>query len=203
MIITGPIGAGKSSVCRKIMEKEDYGYIPEYIEEEGGEDMLGRYKEKKISDSVFQRYILDHFERKLMEIKRERVLIERSPEEGAVIFFVRTRENEEDYERLVERAHNIQDRYMINAKSRGSRVVQIDTSKKSIEEVASLILDYIKANKRDEKEGFIFYLKADKRVCLQRIKNRGRSAEKDLSEDFLEILMKKYEDYLQPSIFLY
>lgn len=200
IIITGQIGAGKTSVCRELLKNEDFGFIPEFIEdEEDGTEMLRRSSEKEISVFEFQNYILDHYERKLQVTHDKRILMERAPEECALIFFACNDNDKEKLQKLLNRAQYIQNKYSIKVQSSGAAVIQIDTSNKTVEEVASVILNYLKTN---QNSGIIFYLTASKQMCVQRVLQRERMGEKGFNEEYLEIVQKKYDEYLKPDIIL-
>lgn len=125
--------------------------------------------------------------------------MERAPEECALIFFACNDNNKEKLQKLLNRAQNIQNKYSIKVQSSGAAVIQIYTSNKTVEEVASLILNYLKTNQNN---GIIFYLTASKQICVQRVLQRERMGEKGFNEEYLEIVQKKYDEYLKPDIIL-
>lgn len=185
IIISGAIGAGKSTVCQLLSNTKRYAYIPEYIDEAGGLEMLGKFKEKKISDYVFQKYILTYYEKKL-DKHDSIVVIERSPVEGVAIFFPAQKYPKEAAE-LIEKAKNLEKFAGVFEKC----VVWINVDNRTPEMITDIIQDFL-----EKYDGNImFYLRASAKTCLRRIRIRGRREEKEIDLEFMNKMVDEYDKY--------
>lgn len=197
IVITGPIGAGKSTLCSLLEQKLNLEYIREYIDLENGENMLAKFKNGEISNQVFQDYILDCFDSQLQQSKTKVVIMERMPQEGPIIFC----NNDKS---ILDKASKLQMKYFKKTNN-PMRVITVINSGQSPKKLMNEVLGRIFGTKYvsydnikilEKTSGVIIYLKTSSEICLNRIKLRNRAPEKSISINYLDVMNRLYDQYI-------
>lgn len=197
IVVTGSIGAGKTTICKLLVEKLKLPFIKEYIDlDNNGEKMLCKFKSGIVSNKEFQRYILENYKQQLDIYKKEVVIMERLPEEGGKIFC-------SDPNVLVE-ALVLQEKYDIY--SSNATVITVDVANKTPSKIADEIICKIfdspfptfdLVQKRILDLGIVIvYLKSTPELCKSRIEKRNRKGEDDLTIEVLQNMCDSYEKYI-------
>lgn len=197
IVITGPIGSGKSTLCSLLEQKLNLEYIREYIDLENGENMLAKFKNGEISNQVFQDYILDCFDSQLQQSKTKVVIMERMPQEGPIIFC----NNDKS---ILDKASKLQMKYFKKTNN-PMRVITVINSGQSPKKLMNEVLGRIFGTKYvsydnikilEKTSGVIIYLKTSSEICLNRIKLRNRAPEKSISINYLDVMNRLYDQYI-------
>ncbi|EAX95787.1 hypothetical protein TVAG_353990 [Trichomonas vaginalis G3] len=198
IVITGPIGAGKSTVCNLLSKYLSCDYITEYIDQKGGPEMLEKLKSGIIPNEDFQEYVLGTFNRQLQESKSKVIVIERLPEEGSFIFGGGDKT-------VLRRAIEIQEIFGIQGSSGKMKVVTIINHGQGPLDVLNEILISIFGTNTVTNEDFehfaqstgvVVYLKTTPATCIERIKIRNRGPEQSITLNDMAQMCNTYEKYI-------
>ena len=206
IFFSGGIGVGKTTIMNgfKIMlNKSSYFIVREYIDYHPiiGDLLLSALKRKEISDFAFQNYILDCYESQLIKIKNEQIiLVERHPIEALEIFVARCNAKMTDNEKtqLKDRIDFICEKFNLPYLS-DCNFNEYDTSlfsaKSIIDSLNVKINEAVSRNINTKIYGDICYLTSTYEDVEKRIRERGRPSEKNISVDYVRMILKYYDDY--------
>jgi len=199
ILITGPTGVGKSSICEVLLQELNNAvYVEEYVSEIMGKEMLGMYLNKKISDITFQHYILDYYTRTFESIKEcDYKIFERIPDDGLLCFSnlanIKGDLSDEDFLALSKRIREIVNKYNIPSYLNldGSKIYHLKSD--TIMNVAAQILSIIRLTDSNSKpKSIIIFLDNDDEEIVRRIHKRGRHGEENYTTEDLKFFTNHY-----------
>lgn len=187
IILEGGIGAGKSWMLNHLAEYYTKKYnedqvvkLPEYIEEKEGKLMFNKYKNQKISEEIFQWYILSYWNRVLDKKQEARIrLIERGPSAGFAFTSKEAFCTERGWREFKEALHECVNKYI----GKDFRMF-VFTQRQPVEEIVRVI-------EQSGSRNIIIFFFFDIPTMLSGILERGRPEEKAISAEYLVELNKR------------
>ncbi len=205
LVITGGIGAGKSTACQLIKELFEMHGIPintirEYINyDPNGQQVLADFISGKISNFMFQNYILDTYKLQCAENRRNGItIIERPPEDSIACFANITYSNTnelvfEQLEKLWSKVKNIVD---VNDLPSYNDFDETQTVGLVSRDLFKTINDIISIIDSDLAEGvskrIVVLVVKDVKQTKNRIAKRGRECESSYSDEYLNTINNFY-----------
>lgn len=194
LVITGAIGAGKSTLANNIFEyfKNQYqsiAMIPEYIDGmRNGNMMLSKFIEGQLSPKEFQKYISMAIDILNYETRDNTFRIfERTPIENAEIFVP----NSDAYEDTKADAELLHKKYNIPLVP-GPYCVKVDANLGE-EDVFNEVKKIVESDLKQKKRQRVIFLSVDFETALNRINKRNRKAEKSYTHEYLKTIIERYE----------
>lgn len=189
VVVTGPIGAGKSTVTEALSKRFGFPRIPEFVETQvDGLRKLEDWASGKLSDADFQRYIVDSYDKSCSITSNCRTRIfERSPWDGYQIFS-RMHEGLED---LVNRANEVMERWSIPAPR--PEVVKVVNAEESPAEVLGVCERVVEKDLAEGNQSRVIYLRISGRTSRRRTLLRGRSGEDSYGLQYLSEICRRYD----------
>ena len=195
IVVTGPIGAGKTTLVNKLIKyfKErnaDLGIVHEYIDGmEDGAEMLSKWLGGEITHEAFQDYLIDAYDYLNYNVYDQSIrLFERTPVEGAVIFSQGT----SVYEKTLNGSASLHDKYSI-PDPRIDEPYIIDATR-TIEEVFQAATKIIEDDLINQTRKRILYLRIDNDTGYKRVNKRSRDGEEAYSKEYLSLIIHRYEE---------
>lgn len=208
IVITGPIGVGKTTTYNKVLEYlESLGYqvitIREYIDGPWStlsQALLEKYLAGEMTDDMFQNYIQCHyinsFSNCVKPDKKCIFLFERCMSDSIAIFCNNANKNG----KLNDLAFTLMYRNCINVDSEHGAPnyflknfdfskIKTDTTDETLESIKQIINNDIKNGIHNRVIG----LYNDANVCFDRIQKRSRNGESSYSLDFLKMNCGAYD----------
>lgn len=205
LVITGGIGAGKSTACQLIKELFEMHGVPintvrEYINyDPNGQQVLADFISGKISNFMFQNYILDTYKLQCGESKKSGItIVERPPEDSIACFANITYKNTNelilgDLEKLWSKVKSIID---TNDLPSYNDFKETQTVGLLSRDLFKTINDIITVIDSDLAEGvskrIIVLIVKDVRQTKNRIAKRGRKCESNYSDEYLSTINNFY-----------
>lgn len=198
LAITGPIGAGKSSLIKNLKKKLNCSIIPEYIDGDPifGLEMLKRFIDGKISSLTFQSYILDYYANIICNENNYEniVLLEKLPYDSVYCFgyvaFKNGNLTKQEFDVLVEKLQKINANFPNYKES--LIVIESDTSENVLNKTLKIINEDIKNNIKHR----VIYLRCNLETCKERIAIRNRSGEDNYPDNYLQQIIDFYEQFV-------
>lgn len=192
IVITGPIGAGKTTIARAVSNQYGFQFVPEYIDgHPQGQRALESWRSGEITLDEFQEFII-----RAQEMINERVescqarVFERSPVENALIFSV----GSSCYEKTLHDSERIHEMFGIPDPRDTESVCVVDASR-PIEvvmlDVFSIICGDIYGTDRTQSR--VIYLRLPPDECERRIRQRGRPSEESYTGSYLKMVCDRYD----------
>lgn len=204
LIITGGIGAGKSTICqiiKTLFEEENFSVKPiyEYINyDPQGEAMLSKFLNKEISNTTFQNYILDIYDKQYSEVGSEQIIITERPLEDSIACFANITYQQRngisinELLTLWDKTNNIIEKYQIP----GYNDDKTSTSYIKSNSIVSNLVNIIETIHDDLTNGvnkrIIVLLVDNVKTTQARISKRGRSSESSYSDEYLTTINNYY-----------
>ena len=194
IVVTGPIGAGKTTLVKKLInyflnQQADLGVVPEYIDGmKNGPTKLADWLSGKITQEEFQDYLLDAYDYLNHKVYNQKIrLFERTPIEGAIIFSQGTN----IYEKTLHGSAQLHDKYSIPDPQ--IEVPYIIDASQTIEEVFQAATKIIEEDRMTQTRKRIIYLRIDDETVYNRVNKRSRKGEDAYSKDYLSLIINRYE----------
>ena len=194
LVISGPIGAGKSTMLKMLKyhfrkKRLNFAIVPEYLEGmKTGKAMLNEWTQGKITLSEFNHYVMDSIDILNKRASHSRIrIMERAPIENATIFADKD-------ENLLIQANNIHHKYNIPLVTDQHCPISILNANNEAERVFRDIVDVIDDDFSSDVPERVIYLRISAETSRNRVTDRGRKEEQAYSEDYLRSIVKKYED---------
>ena len=205
--ISGPISAGKSTILQLfymlcIKYGFEVGVLQEYINSDPtiGSELLGRFILGKTTNTTFQNYILDTYRDSYHKIKSDAniIMMERVPDDSILIFANITNRNKpEDMNELsLYTLYNKMLEYdkTCDFPSYLDSDTHIESFIGNIDDVLLSIIDIIVNDIKTGIKKRIIGLKVDVNTCIQRIKRRGRKEESNYDPNYLNQIIRAYDE---------
>lgn len=201
IIITGSVAVGKTTAMNALCDKLDKCHVnwikvPEYIDMmEDGLDMLNKYLSRKISSFKFQKYVIDYYNKFLMNLNvngDEVLIFERSVDDAISCFskieFDQGRLSLSEYNSLYEMAYNINTNYNLPSYFLLDNGFDF-TCLKTDDDVSGIVLSRMLCN--DRKNIIVGLYNSDKE-CLERVNDRRRPGENSYNINSIHNFNKCY-----------
>lgn len=194
ILITGPVAVGKTCMCdllsNYLNEENKYNIfkVPEYLVREEGPSLLKLYLEKTISNTTFQNYILDYYDKALLNLednlkkstKDNIVIYERVPDDSVLCFAnlanIRGEFSNRDFLEMYERTRRIDTRFSIpsyiNKNVQYTKIIN-DVKDKTFNKIKEIMQEDI----RNKVPNRVIMLNADIDTLMQRMRIRAREGE--------------------------
>lgn len=189
VVITGPVGVGKTTIIRNLCARLEqncikYHLIPEYIDAlPNANEKLEKYLRDEIHSIDFQTYVItyyDHYIRNnLKDINQDTVLIfERVPDDALYCFsyldYQKGRLTFEEYQKLVDLTNEINQKY--NLPSYTNKDCNCLIIKSNDSEINSNLVNELILSSSQFKNNIIGLFN-DVKTCMERIQRRNRPGE--------------------------
>lgn len=193
LVITGPVGAGKSTLCEAVHQIiPEFECYPEFIEMGDDYDRLfgNMFLAKKIKDNrltfTFQSYILDSWKLQLDDKKASKRLLERCVDDSVICFANIDNYNghitDNELRILFEKCQNINSKYELPTYFSDNikfSIIESGNLVDNINEVLAIIADDIEHGITQR----IIGLQISPKTSLERINKRNRSGENQYTFD--------------------
>lgn len=196
VVVTGPIGAGKSTVTKAIAKQYKMPRIPEFVETQvDGLQKLQDWISGKLSESDFQRYIVESYDKACSIASDCSIRVfERSPWDGYTIFS----QKHEGYKELVKFANEVMKRWDIPSPTQD--VVKVVDAEKPLHIVLKEVYKIIEKDLIENRKDRIIYLRIGGETSLERTSQRGRKGEESYSPQYLANICQRYDRVLMSKI---
>lgn len=210
VVITGPIGAGKTTQCTSLVNSlKDSVFVPEFLDDTEGNHaeearlMLKNWIAGTVSLIDFQGYIASSQDRilsRLHNMYKDRpdvvFVMERLPSDALIFSRDDHGQEGEHYERIKEWSREVESKHNIRSSEpvRYS-VLDGDLEKKAIQQ---MILSIIETDMKDDKfprMTRVIRLNPSVGVCVQRVAIRNRPEEQEYKISYLRRVMELYDRY--------
>lgn len=205
LVITGPIGVGKSTLCqiiKMLFEKYEFSVNPicEYIDyDKNGTLMLEKYLSGEISNPTFQNFIIDVYKLQCINGKKSQITISERPVEDSIACFAnissKIQDDFTDLQLLAlnDRCNKIINKYQIPSYSDPD--TKFTTFMSNDLEISLLtILNNICKDFQLGITKRIIGLDINLEKCKERIYKRGRECEKVYSDEYLQQIIVFYRN---------
>ena len=195
LVITGPIGAGKTTLVNKLIkyfdEKEtNLGLVHEFIDGmDNGPEMLAKWLGGEITHENFQDYLIESYDYLNYKVYDHGIrLFERTPVEGAVIFSQGT----SVYQKTLNGTAQLHEKYTIP----DPRVEDpaIINATQTVEEIFQNATKIIEEDLINQTRRRILYLRIDSDTGYNRVNKRSREGEEAYSKEYLSLIIHRYEE---------
>lgn len=218
IVITGPIGAGKSTQCKMIMEKLGAGavFIPEFLDDpdkdraQQAKQNLESWIEGKLPFLEFQKYISECQDRILSGVSPSNAgegsvvrVMERLPSDCAIFAKASPTSKESDRAQILEWSRAIEEKHSLKyhpgagfafSVIRGDEDAKVTHSK--ILSIVNQDLDERETLSKEERVNMrIIRLCPSYGACVQRVIDRNRLSEKEYTIGYLGRVVELYENY--------
>jgi deoxyadenosine/deoxycytidine kinase len=204
LIITGGIGAGKSTICqiiKTLFEEENFSVKPimEYINyDPSGETMLCKFLNKEISNSTFQHYILDVYDNQYSKVESEQIIITERPLEDSIACFANISYQQRngitinELLTLWDKANNIIEKYQIAGYNDDKTLKSYIKSNSIVSNLVNIIETIHDDLVNGVTKRIIVLLVDNVKTTQSRISKRGRDSEKSYSDEYLTTINNYY-----------